>query len=292
MAKLDKFALFASVRYKPHDVQRAVHASTASRRILCSGVRLGKSTLCVHEVLAALLAPGPATRGWIVTPTAATTDFAHRVVELDERERRAEVRNLSGAVAIVEGRTADRPASLLGASLDWVVIDEAARLSEGVWATLSQRLVDRRGWALICSTPRGVGDWFHREHLRGARGDEGYASWSAPTWSNPSIDPATVLLERSRLTPGAFAAEYGARFIGGNGAECATCGWGRDAQRTMIGVTEWRESRRCEDCMRPVNSRGEPIGFAREDGTIGVTVVRGPEDHEVVHPMADSPVAL
>jgi hypothetical protein len=170
-ARLDREALFASVGYKPHDGQRLVHASTASRRVLACGVRWGKSTLAVHEALAALLTPGPASRGWIISPTAATTElligplfavlrthFAHRVVELDERERRAVVRNLGGGLSEVVGKTADRPAALLGESLSWLIIDEAARLREELWTSvLSQRLVDRQGWALIASTPRGPG---------------------------------------------------------------------------------------------------------------------------------------
>jgi hypothetical protein len=305
MSKLDKLALFASVGYRPHDIQRAVHASTASRRTFCAGVRVGKSTLCVHEVLAAMLQPGPASRGWIVTPSASTTElivtpllallrtnFAHRIVELDERERRAVVRNLGGGLAEVVGKTADRPAALLGESLSWVIVDEAARLPAEVWETLSQRLVDRRGWSLVCSTPKGTNNWFHREYIRGARGDEGYQAWSAPTWSNPAIDPATVLLERSRLTPRAFAAEYGAAFIGEQGIECAACGWNTGTQRTTVSAAVWRACRRCDACGRTITESGEPIGFERADGTLGMTVIRGPEDDEVViNPTGERPGA-
>jgi hypothetical protein len=294
MPRLDKLALFESVGYRPHDVQRAVHASTASRRAFCAGVRVGKSTLCVHEALGALLTPGPASRGWIVTPTAATTElitgplfallrthFAHRVVELDERERCAVVRNLGGGLAEVVGKTADRPAALLGESLSWVVVDEAARLPAVIWETLSQRLVDRRGWSLVCSTPKGTDNWFHREYTRGARGEEGYAAWTAPTWANPSIDPDVILLERCRLTPRAFAAEYGAAFIGPQGIECAACGWNTGTQRTTVSAEVWRESRRCDACGRSVTASGEPFGYEMADGSLGMTVIRGPHDDEV-----------
>lgn len=291
-ARIDKAALFASVGYKPHDGQRAVHQSTASRRILSCGVRWGKSTLCVHEALAALVAPSPASRGWICTPTATTTEllvgplfailrmhFAHRVVELDERERRAVVRNLSGGLATVEGRTADRPASLLGASLDWLIVDEAARLPDELWSTvLAARLVDRGGWALLSSTPRAPGDWFHREFIRGLRGEPGFASWTGPTWANPSIDPAVIGAEKERIMLRQFQAEYGGAFVGSNGVQCGLCGWGEPYQKTVLGAAEWRACRRCEACQRPVNAEGVPVGYEREDGSIGLQILCGPED--------------
>ena len=295
-ARLDREALFAAVGYRPHAGQLAVHASSAPRRVLACGVRWGKSTLAVHEALVALVAPGPASRGWIVTPTAATTElivgplfavlrthFGHRVVELDERERRAVVRNLGGGLAEVVGKTSDRPAALLGESLSWLIIDEAARLREELWTgVLSQRLVDRQGWALICSTPRGPGDWFHREFTRGVRGEAGFASWTAPSWANPAIDPEVVLAERARLTARQFQAEYGGAFVGPNGAQCALCGWGEPYQKTVLGAAEWRACRRCEACQRPVDADGAPVGYEREDGSIGLQVLCGPEDDDLV----------
>jgi hypothetical protein len=288
MATLNKTALFASVGYKPHNGQGAVHQSTASRRVLACGVRWGKSTLAVHEALAALLTPGPESRGWIVTPTAATTEliigplfallrthFAHRVVELDERERRAVVRNLGGGLAEVIGKSADRPAALLGDSLTWLIVDEAARLREDLWTSvLSQRLVDRRGWALVCSTPHGAAGWFHAEYLRGARGEEGYESWTAPTWANPTVDAEAIALERARLDLRSFESQFGGAFVGPLGRECATCGSPRECQQTVVVLPEGYELGECQDCGRPLDTKGEPVGNVREDGSVHVAVIR------------------
>lgn len=296
MGALDKDALFALVGYKPHEGQRAVHASAASRRVVSCGTRWGKTTLAVHEALAALLAPGPATRGWVVTPTAATTElltdqlfallrthFAHRVVELDERERFVAVTNLAGNLAVVEGKTTDRPAALLGASLNWMVVDEAARVREDLWDTvLAPRLVDRGGWALVTSTPRGTNGWFRREHLRGTRREPGYASWTGPTWDNLKIAPEVVLAEKERLPLNTFLAEYAGQFVGERGCVCDACGWGRRMQRSSLSAREWRGLRRCDTCRRTLTAGGEPVGYEREDGGIGMLVLKGPEDEDVV----------
>ncbi len=87
-----------------------------------------------------------------------------------------------------------------------------------------------------------------------------------------------------------FAAEYAAEFLGEAGVECATCGWGRRTQRSFMSAAEWRECRRCEDCGRTLTAEGVPVGFEREDGSIGLQVFRGPHDDEaVINPTAERP---
>jgi hypothetical protein len=293
MQRLNKLAMFGAVRYAPHEGQLAVHDSTASRRVLACGVRWGKSTLCVHEALAAMLTPGPASRGWLVTPTVATTElltgplfrglrehFAHRVVEIDDRDRRAVVRNLAGNLAEVVGKSADRPAALLGASLDWLIVDEAARLREEIWTSaLSQRLVDRQGWALLASTPRGAGDWFHEQYARGLRREEGYASWTGPSEQNPALDPAVIEVERGRLTLRQFRTEYGGAFVGPNGIKCALCGWGEPYQKSILWMDEWRACRPCEACRHPIDADGKPVGNECADGSVYLQLL-GTDDDE------------
>jgi hypothetical protein len=284
MARLDKFALFASVNYKPHDIQRAVHASSASRRVLCAGVRFGKSVVCIHEGLAAILAPGPSALGWIVTPTRETTallvgplfdllerHFPHRVLELDRRAQHAVVRNFAGQRAEVHGHSADRPEKLLGASLAWLVIDEAVRLRPEIWREfLAQRLVDRDGWALFSSTPRAAGDWFHEFFQRGERQEEGFASWSAPTWSNPAISREVIDAARGQLDDRTFFTEFGGEFVGPLGRTCPTCGSPRELQCEYVILMADQVLGRCGDCGRPTDPRGEPVGVLQEDGSVSL----------------------
>ncbi len=286
--QLDKMELFASVNYAPHEGQLQVHRSRASRRVLACGVRWGKSTLAVHEGLAALLAPGPPSQGWFVTPSRATTallieplfdlleqHFPHRVLELDRRSQRAIVRNVAGECAQVHGRSADRPEKLLGASLSWVILDEAARLRPEIWREfLAQRLVDRDGWALFCSTPHGTGNWFHELYERGQRSERGFESWSAPTWANPAISSEVIETARSRLDVRTFYTEFGGEFVGPLGRTCPTCSSPRELQQEYVILLEGQELGACVDCGRPLDTKGEPVGTVNEDGTVAVAVIR------------------
>lgn len=286
LRRLDKAAVFRSVGYVPHAGQAEVHASNAPRRVVACGVRWGKTTCAVHEALCGMLAPSGPSRGWIVSPTFDTSDLvvrdlfavlehhlSHRLLELDRRGRRAVVRNLAGHPAEVAAKSATRPAALLGASLDWVVIDEAARLKPDIWsAHVSQRLVDRRGWALIASTPREKDDWFHEEFQRGQTGEPGYASWTRPTWDNPAISKDVIDAEKERLERRVFYTEYGGEFIGDAGRVCPVCHWGEVINGRILSGEQWARCRSCDECERPLDEDGKPVGMLDANGRVMINV--------------------
>ncbi len=228
---VNKARFFKDLGYEPHPGQLAIHESTASRRVVACGVRWGKSLCAAMEAIAASLAPAERSMGWLVAPTydladkvfrevelIATRHLRHRIVSLKENERRIVLRNMGGGVSEIRGKSADNPVSLLGEGLDFVIVDEAARMKPSIWEShLSQRLLDRHGWALLISTPRGKG-WYFEAFMRGQRGDPDHASWNAPSWSNPHLDRELIEAERTRLPERVFRQEYGGEFIEGAGA--------------------------------------------------------------------------
>ena len=144
--RLDKEALFARMGYEPHDGQLQVHRSVAPRRVLACGVRWGKTLCAAMEGLAAAMEPRDRSLGWIAAPTYDLADkvfrvlvvliaehLRHRIITLRERERVIVLRNLGGGVSEIRGKTADNLVSLLGEGLDWLVVDEAARLKPETW---------------------------------------------------------------------------------------------------------------------------------------------------------------
>ena len=235
--RLSKPALFELLGYTPHAGQLAVHRSMAPRRVLACGVRWGKSTVAVMEATAALLNPSEHTLGWSVAPTYELarlvfdrvvwnleTYFRHRIKELDLREHRLVVINFGGGRSELRGKSTDNPTSLLGQGIDFVIVDEAARMKAEIWFEhLSQRLLDRRGWALLISTPHGR-DWFWRLYRRGQKSrDRAFESWSSPTWANPHLDRALVEAERARVTDDVHRETYGAEFLGLDPEPCDRC---------------------------------------------------------------------
>ena len=128
-----------------------------------------------------------------------TRHLRHRIVTLRESEKRLVLRNIGGGSSEVRAKSADNPVSLLGEGLDWVIVDEAAQLRPMIWQSyISQRLIDRKGWALLISTPRGKG-YLYDLFRRGQSGDPDYRSWNWPSWSNPHLDREVIERERNRL---------------------------------------------------------------------------------------------
>ena len=277
---LGKRALFEALGYRPHPGQVLVHRSRASRRILACGCRWGKTVAAAHEAVAAMLQPRARSLGWIVAPSYDLADRAfrlvaeiietrlkHRIRELNTRDQRIVIVNLGGGVSEVRGKSADRPASLLGEGLEWLVVDEAAQLGREVWEShLSQRLIDKRGWALFMSTPRG-GGWFYSLFRRGQAGrDPSYESWSSPSTANPYLDPAAVEAERARLPAEVFAQEYLAEFINVGDEPCAACGFPVPDAMGYAVLLVGEELPLCQECERPVDGNGKCLVILNPDG--------------------------
>jgi len=242
--RLDKRALFLDIGYAPHAGQFEVHMSDAPRRILSCGVRWGKTLCAAMEGLAAALQPCDRSVGWVVAPTYDLADrvfreiqfkaaqhLKHRITVMRESERRLVIMNMAGGMSEVRAKSADNPVSLLGEGLDWVIIDEASRLKPLIWQShISQRLIDKRGWALLISTPRGKG-YFFDLFRRGQKDDPDYQSWNYPSRTNPLLDANVIEAERARLPERVFRQEFEAEFLEGAGAvfrnvrECATGEW-------------------------------------------------------------------
>ncbi len=230
-ARISKKALFSLLGYRPHPGQIQVHRSAARRRVVACGVRWGKTLAAAAEGICAAMTAAERSIGWVVGPTYDLADrvfremitlaaerMRHRIVTLREHDRRLVLRNLGGGLSEIRGKSADNPVSLLGEGLDWLIVDEAARLRPYIWEShLSQRLIDKRGWALLISTPRGKG-WYYDAWKRGQGNDPDYESWNLPSWSNPLLDAALIEQARERLPERVFRQEYGGEFLEGSGS--------------------------------------------------------------------------
>lgn len=117
----------------------------------------------------------------------------------------------------IECRSEENPDQLIGEGLDLVVMAEAARLKHRTWDQyIRPALADRRGDALLTSTPRGF-NWFYDFYNRGQLGhpsyEPGWESWKFPSKVNPLLDEKEIEEARRTSTPEAFSQEWEANFI-------------------------------------------------------------------------------
>lgn len=220
-----KEEIFKDAGYKPHRGQLLVHSSRARFRVLACGRRWGKSLCAAMEGLAASLIPG--SRGWVVAPTyelaekvfrelftvfSVNKQFRDLVESKSISRQNMHIRLVYGSE--IHGKSADNPDSLLGEGLDWLVVDEAARVKEEVWKHyLRPTLTDRQGWALFISTPAGR-NWFYEMFIMGQdREQREYESWRFPSEANPYLSKLEIEQARRTLPDRAFRQEYLAEFI-------------------------------------------------------------------------------
>jgi len=90
----------------------------------------------------------------------------------------------------MEFYSAERPEGMLGAAVDFAVLDEAAIMKPHIWnQIISPTLIDHEGGALMISTPRGR-NWFYKAWLKGQDSAEKlWASWTFTTQDNPTLPP-------------------------------------------------------------------------------------------------------
>lgn len=299
--RIRKSELFELIHYVPHPGQLRVHKSRAKRRVMCCGTRFGKSSCAAVETLVHLLSPARTSRGWLVAPTFDLTDrifarvaelverhFKHRIIELNMRTRVIRMRNLGGGVSELKAKSADKPVGLLGEALDWLVVDEAAKLSDTIWDLhLAARLVDRDGHALLLSTPRGC-NWFWREWRRGQGGrDPTYESWQSPTSENPHIARTLIEEEGRRLAPDVYKQEYVAEFVGAGADTCFICNWPDPMARCVyvIGVDGDEAPARCPDCDGHVDKDGHTLDGRSTTGARMFTLI-------TLNPRVSAPPAI
>jgi len=230
--RFDKLRFLEDLGYEPHPGQLEIHRDEHPRRVVACGVRWGKTLCASMEGLAAAMEPNERSVGWVTAPTydlankvfreivlTAQRHLYHRVIKVSESSGLLVLRNMAGGVSEIRAKSADNPVSLLGEGLDWLIVDEASRLKPDIWQShLSQRLIDKKGWALLISTPKGKG-YFFDLYRSGQEGrDPAYRSWNYPSWTNPRLDEALIEEQRRQVPERVFQQEYGAQFIEGSGA--------------------------------------------------------------------------
>lgn len=181
----------------------------------------------------------PNTRGWIVGPS---YDLAHKefryIREFVETWCRIQglpkpegVRENPGSGdlylktpwgAEVIGKSAQKPETLVGEELDWVLMSEPAMHKAETWERyLRPTLSTRKGISMWPFTPDAGGLWLYELELAAA----GLPDWGChqiASWDCPFYDPAEIAAAKRELSEDAFAEQYGGewRFYTGRVYRC------------------------------------------------------------------------
>ena len=212
-----------SIKVELHPAQMEIFKSTARFKVVAAGRRFGKSRLAAWV----LLMEGLKSKDKDVFYVAPTFQQAKDIMwgtlkELGEglikstHENTATITLINDRKIYLKG--SDRPDTLRGVGLRYVVLDEYASMKPSVWELiLRPTLADVKGSALFIGTPDGKNHFYD---LWLQAGKEDYPEWEQFSYNstdNPLLDPEEIEAARQSMSSQAFRQEFEASFESFNG---------------------------------------------------------------------------
>lgn len=222
----------ATLDFSLHEKQLEIFTSKARFKICAAGRRGGKSFLSAITLLIEGLKDenehGYNLSDKRVFYVAPTFDQGKRIIwdlikDLGKEVIKSTLEN-QAIITLINGRKieikgADRPDTLRGVGLSYVVLDEYAFMKPDVWEKiLRPTLSDVEGHALFIGTPEGK-NHFYDLFIEAEKDDTGeMEAFSFASIDNPTINPKEIEVARRTLSSSNFRQEYEASFAASGGA--------------------------------------------------------------------------
>lgn len=215
-----------------HPKQAEIFQSSARFKVVSAGRRGGKTYLSAVMLLIEGLRDfndkGQSLLDKRVFYVAPTFDQGKRIIwdllkDLGKGVIKSTLEN-QAVLTLINGRKieikgADRPDSLRGVGLSYVVMDEYAFMKPDVWEKiLRPTLTDVTGNALFIGTPEGKNHFYDLYMQAGADETGAMEAFTFCSLDNPTIDPEEVEEARRTLSASVFRQEYEASFSASGGA--------------------------------------------------------------------------
>ena len=200
------------------DWQKQVWADDTRFKIVAAGRRTGKSRLAAWMLIVNAL---QADKGHVfyVAPTQGQArdimwqtllELAHPVVT-SSHINNLQIKLVNGATISLKG--ADRPETMRGVSLKFLVMDEYADMKPEVFEQiLRPALADQKGSALFIGTPMGRNHFYDLYKYAELEEDESYEAWHFTSYDNELLDPEEIDLAKKSMSSYAFRQEFMASF--------------------------------------------------------------------------------
>lgn len=210
--------MLLDVQFTPWQLEVWNHP--ARFKVIAAGRRCGKSYLAAWALLInALSANDPRSWTFYVSPTMNQSrqilwkvllDLGHSVI------KKYHVNNLD--IELINGQTiglrgADRPDTMRGVSLNFLVLDEYADMKPDVFEEiLRPALSDKEGAAIFISTPKGRNHLYDLYKYAELEGDPEWAAFHFTSYDNPYLKDSEIEAAKRSMSSYAFRQEFMASF--------------------------------------------------------------------------------
>jgi len=197
--------------------QQEVWNDQSRFKVIAAGRRTGKSRLAAWYLIVEAL---QSEKGhvWYVAPTQQQArdimwqqllELAHPVIT-GSHVNNMQIKLVNGSTISLKG--ADRPETMRGVALKFLVLDEYADIKPQVFEQiLRPALADLKGRAVFIGTPKGR-NHFYDIYKQGQKEEKDWKSWHFTSLDNPLLDPEEVEVAKNSMSSFAFRQEFMASF--------------------------------------------------------------------------------
>lgn len=198
--------------------QQEVWEDNTRFKVIAAGRRTGKSRFAAWKLIVEAL---QADKGhvWYVAPTQQQArdimwqqllELAHPIIA-SSHINNMQVKLVNGSTISLKG--ADRPETMRGVALKYLVLDEYADIKPQVFEQiLRPALADLKGSALFIGTPKGRNHFYDIYQLGLSGKSEDWKAWHFCSTDNPLIDPKEIEVAKNTMSSFAFRQEFLASF--------------------------------------------------------------------------------
>ena len=202
-----------------HDAQMEIFTSKKRFKIASCGRRFGKSYLAAWVLIINALQSTSKDVFYVAPTFQQAKDILWSILKSIGRDVIKAAHENTATLTLINDRKiflkgSDRPDTLRGVGLAYVVMDEYASMKQEVWEMiLRPTLADIKGGALFIGTPAGKNHFY--QLWLDAQKEEYEKEWEAFQFNstdNPFLDPLEIEAARSTMSTQAFRQEFEATF--------------------------------------------------------------------------------
>ena len=198
--------------------QQEVYDDPVRFKVVAAGRRTGKSRLAAWKMVINALSLERCQVFYVAPTQGQARDIMWQtLLELANPViASAHVNNLQ--MKLINGSTinlkgADRPETMRGVSLKYLVMDEYADMKPEVWEQiLRPALADKKGGALFIGTPMGRNHFYDLYTYATVSDDPTFKGWHFTSYDNPLLDPEEIKAAEKSMSTFSFRQEFMASF--------------------------------------------------------------------------------
>ena len=198
--------------------QQDVWGDTTRFKIVAAGRRTGKSRLAAWLLIVNALDAGKGHVFYVAPTQGQARDIMWQTllelgnpVIVSSHINNLQIKLINGATISLKG--ADRPETMRGVSLKFLVMDEYADMKPEVFEQiLRPALADQKGNALFIGTPMGRNHFYELYQYAELDDDPTYKAWHFTSYDNPLLDEDEINVAKKSMSSYAFRQEFMASF--------------------------------------------------------------------------------